>query len=41
LFDHVPSEIKRHRIPAPGLSFDQPNLPFLIGEIESELLAGQ
>lgn len=38
---HVPPEIKRHRIPAPGLSFDQPNLPFLIGEIESVLLARQ
>lgn len=41
---HVPPEpsvpearrsgIKHHRIPAPGLSFDQPNLPFLIEEIE-------
>jgi hypothetical protein len=38
---HVPPEIKRHRIPAPGLSFDQPNLPFLIEEIERSLLAGQ
>jgi len=35
---HVPPDIKRHRIPAPGLSFDRPNLPFLIREIESTLL---
>lgn len=35
---HVPPEIKRHRIPAPGLSFEQPNLPFLIEEIERDLL---
>ena len=27
---HVPSDIKRHRIPAPGLSFTEPNLPFLV-----------
>lgn len=32
---HVPPDIKRHRIPAEGLSFDRPNLPFLIQEIES------
>jgi len=38
---HVPPEIKRHRVPAPGLTFDQPNLPFLIGEIERQLLTGQ
>jgi hypothetical protein len=31
---HVPPNIKRHRIPAPELSFEQPNLPFLIQEIE-------
>jgi hypothetical protein len=30
---HVPPDIKRHRIPAPGLSFEQPNLPFLIAEV--------
>lgn len=34
---HVPPDIKHHRIPAPGLSFDQPNLPFLIAEIEALL----
>lgn len=32
---HIPPDIKHHRVPAPGLSFDQPNLPFLIAEIES------
>jgi hypothetical protein len=34
---HVPPNIKHNRIPAPGLSFYQPNLPFLIGEIETQL----
>ena len=32
---HVPPDIKHHRIPAPGLSFAPPNLPFLIQEIGS------
>lgn len=36
---HVPPNIKRNRIPAPGLSFTTPNLPFLIREIEQTLLA--
>lgn len=31
---HVPPDIKHNRIPAPQLSFQQPNLPFLIIEIE-------
>jgi len=31
---HLPPDIKRHRIPAPELSFTKPNLPFLIQEIE-------
>ena len=31
---HVPPDIKHNRIPAPELSFEQPNLPFLITEIE-------
>ena len=35
---HVPPDIKHHRIPAPGLSFEQPNLPFLIEEIEAIIL---
>jgi hypothetical protein len=38
---HVQPEIKRHRVPAPGLRFDQPNLPFLIEEIERNMLATQ
>ena len=32
---HIPPDIKHHRIPAPSLSFDQPNLPFLLQELES------
>lgn len=31
---HIPPDIKHNRIPAPGLSFTQPNLPMLIEEIE-------
>jgi len=31
---HVPPEIKHNRIPAPRLSFHEPNLTFLIREIE-------
>jgi hypothetical protein len=31
---HIPPDIKHHRIPAPDLSFTQPNLSFLIQEIE-------
>ena len=31
---HIPPDIKHHRIPAPGISFDRPNLPFLLQEIE-------
>jgi len=30
----VPPDIKDHRIPAPGLSFDRANLPLLIEEVE-------
>ena len=30
----VPPEIKRNRIPAPGLGFEQPNLPVILQEIE-------
>jgi hypothetical protein len=36
---HIPPEIKHHRVPAPGLGFYRPNLPFLIEEIERDLLA--
>lgn len=31
---HVPPDIKRNRVPAPALRFDQPNLPFILDEIE-------
>ena len=34
---HIPPDIKRHRIPAPEISFTDPNLPFLIQEIEALL----
>ncbi len=37
---HVPPDLKHHRIPAPALSFDRPNLPFLIQEIEQVFFAG-
>lgn len=36
---HLPPDIKHNRVPAPDLSFDQPNLPFLIREIEQTLLS--
>ncbi len=36
---HTPPDIKHHRIPAPELSFTEPNLPFLIQEVE-QLLKG-
>ncbi|HEX5080511.1 MAG TPA: DUF6516 family protein [Blastocatellia bacterium] len=36
---HVHPDIKHNRIPAPGLSFTQPNLPAIIKEIE-ELMEG-
>ena len=35
---HVPPGIKHHRVPAPELSFSHPNLPFLIQEIERQVL---
>lgn len=35
---HVLPDIKHNRIPAPGLSFTQLNLSFLIAEIERDLL---
>jgi len=34
---HIPPDIKHHRVPAPGLSFTKPNLPYLIAEIEAFL----
>jgi Family of unknown function (DUF6516) len=36
---HIPPDIKHHRVPAPHMSFTNPNLPGLIAEIE-QLLAG-
>lgn len=36
---HVPPDIKHHRVPAPELSFTQPNLPLLIKEVERLLSA--
>jgi hypothetical protein len=35
---HVLPDIKHNRVPAPDISFDQPNLPFLIEEIKREIL---
>ncbi len=35
---HVPPDIKHHRIPAPEMSFSQPNLPLLIREIIAAFL---
>jgi len=35
---HIPPNIKRNRIPAPGLSFTKPNIPYLVEEIGRELL---
>ena len=32
---HIPPDIKHHRIPAPETSFNKPNLPVLIHEIET------
>jgi hypothetical protein len=34
---HIQPDIKNHRIPAPEMSFSQPNLPALIAEIETLL----
>ena len=41
LIEHPPPDIKHYRVPAPGPSFDRPNLPFLIKEIERDLLGLQ
>ena len=38
---HIQPDIKHHRIPAPGISFEQPNLPYLIEEIEREVLGAK
>ena len=38
---HIPPNIKHNRIPAPGLSFEHPNLDLLVEEIEHKLLRGE
>lgn len=38
---HVSPNIKRNRIPAPAISFTEPNLPTLIQEIEALIQADQ
>lgn len=37
---HVPPDIKHNRVPAPEMSFERPNLPALIAEIEG-LIGGR
>ena len=32
---HVPPDIKKNRVPAPGLSFERPNLPLILDEIRA------
>jgi hypothetical protein len=32
---HIPPDIKRHRVPAPEISFSRPNLPTVLQEIEA------
>jgi hypothetical protein len=34
---HVPPDIKHHRSPAPNISFKEPNITFLIREIDEQL----
>jgi len=36
---HTPPDIKRNRIPAPGISFTRPNLPQIIQELEEIMAA--
>ena len=35
---HLPPDIKHHRVPAPRIAFDRPNLTVLITEIEQDVL---
>jgi hypothetical protein len=35
---HVPPDLRRNRVPAPDISFEQPNMPALIENIEREVL---
>lgn len=32
---HVPPEMKHNRVPAPNMSFERPNLPVLVEEVET------
>lgn len=32
---HVPPDIRHHRVPAPSMSYNRPNLPALLAEIEA------
>jgi hypothetical protein len=34
---HEPPDIKHNRIPAPDMSFERPNLPALVREIEASI----
>ncbi len=36
---HVAPDIKHNRVPAPGISFEEPNLPHLLRIIEKEILS--
>ena len=36
---HVPPDIKHHRVPAPGIRFERPNLPHLIEAIQQAFLS--
>lgn len=31
---HIPPNIRHHRVPAPGMSFEHPNLPVVLREVE-------
>jgi len=37
-YKHIPPDIKHHRIPAPEMSFVQPNIPALVADAESLLV---
>jgi hypothetical protein len=37
---HIGPNIKHHRVPAPLLSFTEPNLPFLLSEVAALVVAG-
>jgi hypothetical protein len=32
---HIPPDLRHHRVPAPNMSFNRPNLSGLLGEIEA------